>query len=355
MASRKQQKQRRRRAHEHTNRPKIEVPEAMLDDEMWLDQGRHYGLDLTDREQLLDAAAVGLTVLCWRNTRLEDVHAGVERDTRLERDGQDPQDPAVKKRERQARQQHRAALDAGWDDLATMDPDETRRLSRFLDGRKQGFGIPDDIMMRLNISTALDVRAALDEDLPGEVTDPGAVLAFDRRSTPEYVGGLVALLEDSDRELIVGGTSVTAAAVLGDTWGKYVEDVYEKIGPHIKYCDLLGARRAVWHIALSGVSYASAWFPNPWWGRAVDMLQRVVTGGPPSDAFHFADRATPAPPPADAFWDTLAERPALLNGPQCAWVGTTRLRAIIHQIRDSDRDEMQPRGEQLFGPFSALF
>jgi hypothetical protein len=121
--------------------------------------------------------AVGLTVLCWRNTALEDVHAGVERIQRLERLGKDPDDPDVKAEERRARREHRELLNANWNVLADVDPDKSARISVFLDGREQGFGIPDDIMMRLNISTALAVRDMLDNVLPDSVTEPGTEMA----------------------------------------------------------------------------------------------------------------------------------------------------------------------------------
>ena len=57
--------------------------------------------------------------------------------------------------------------------------------------------------------------------------------------------------------MTVGGASVTAAGILGHTWDEYTADVLSKITPHLKFCDLIGASRAVWQIALSGVSYAS--------------------------------------------------------------------------------------------------
>jgi len=85
----------------------------------------------------------------------------------------------------------------------------------FLDGREQGFGIPDDITMRLNISTALAVRDMLDDVLPDSVTEPGTEMAYDRRAVPDHVAALVELLQDPDRELTVGGSTVTASDVLG--------------------------------------------------------------------------------------------------------------------------------------------
>ncbi|SRR6266545_1843607 len=195
MANRKQRKARRRRAQLATRRSRAVVPEAWLSDHQWLAWTRDHGLDLTDRGQLLDAAAVGLSVLCWRNTSLEDVHAGQERFERLERDGSDLDDPAVLAEEKQARREHDRALYADWDALADVDGDESRRIGVLLDGREWGFGIPD-IMMRLNISTALDVREVLDYSLTEPVTEPGAELAYHRRGVPGHVVELLELLQD---------------------------------------------------------------------------------------------------------------------------------------------------------------
>ena len=47
--------------------------------------------------------------------------------------------------------------------------------------------MPDDIMMRLNISTALAVREMLEDLLPESVTEVGAELPYDRRSIPDHV------------------------------------------------------------------------------------------------------------------------------------------------------------------------
>ena len=210
-------------------------------------------------------------------------------------------------------------------------------------------------MMRLNISTALDVRDLLDETLPDSITEPGTVLGYHRRAAPDHVVGLVDLLQDPDRDLTVGGASVTAASILGDSWDEYTDDVMSKITPHVKFCDLIGARPGIWQIALSGVSYASEWYPNPWWARAVEVLRRAVADGRLADVFHFVDRATEIPPPVDTFWPTLLTRPAALNGPQCHWIQQTELGTHVRQIRDTDRDRLRPSGERKFGALSALF
>lgn len=300
---------------------------------------------------MLDTVAVGLTVLCWRNTCLEDVHAGVERMAHLQVSGKDPDDPVVRAAEERAEHEYFEALDDSWDVLAEADPDESARIGVLLDGRAEGFGIPDDVMMRLNISTTLDVRAVLDEVLPESITQAGTDLPYNRRTVPDHVTAVVDLLQDPDRELTVGGTSVAAADILGDSWGQYTEDVIRKVSSHVKFCDLIGARRALWYAGLSGALYASAWFPNPWWGRAVDLLYHAVADGRLAEAFYAPERMADVPVPDEAFWATLRTRPAELRGPQCNWVQRSRLRDFIGDVRDGDRACLGPLddADRFFG------
>jgi hypothetical protein len=342
MATSKQRKARRQQTRRRTPDTKRNPPDSVHSDDQWLAWGRDRGLDLTDRDQLLDGACVGLSVLCWRNTALEDVHAGVERAGRLQRRGQDAHDTAVAAAEDLARRAHRAALDVNLDVLDDVDPDERSRIGVLLQGRKRGFGIPDDIMMRLNISTARDVRAILDTALPDSVTVPGAELAYDRREVPAHVWMIVEALQNPDRELTVGGTRVAAGRVLGDSWDEYEHDVVDKISAHVRVCDLIGARRGLWHVALSGVTYASGWFPNPWWRRAVQALRGALLDNRLDEVFHRPDLMEEAPLPDEAFWEALATRPETLNGRQCRWTQKTRLGALLRQVQEADRQRLGP-------------
>jgi hypothetical protein len=231
-------------------------------------------------------------------------------------------------------------LDASWKVLSDVDPDESARIDVFLDGREQGFGIPDDIMMRLNISTAMDVRDMLDDELPDSVTEPGTEIVYDRRAVPDHIAALAELLQDPDRESTVGGSTVTVSEILGESWDEYIEDVMRKITTLVKATDLIGARRALWYAGLSGIIYASAWFPNPWWSRAVDLLRAAIADGRTGEVVYSPQRTADAPRPDDEFWQTLRSRPAELTGPQCAWVQGTRLGDLIETVRNSDRQRL---------------
>jgi hypothetical protein len=80
----------------------------------------------------------------------------------------------------------------------------------------------NDVMMRLNISTALDIREVLDETLPVSITEPDTELAYDRRYLPDYVMALVDLLQSPCRELTAGYVSspATSCAILGTSTPK---------------------------------------------------------------------------------------------------------------------------------------
>lgn len=336
MANQKQRKARRQRAAQAT-RPAARsvsaaLPEAFFSDEQWLAWGCDRGLDLSNRDQLLDSASVGLTVLCWRNTVLEDVHAGGEREDRIGDEAS----------EREARRAHRLKLDRDIKIIRQADPDEHARMRVLLDGRAQGFGIPDDVMMRLNVSTARDVREVLAETLPSAVTEVGTELAYRCSEAPDHVTTLVGLLQDPNRELTVGGSRVTARAILGASWDEYRDDVIRKITTHLTFCDTIGARRALWHVALSGTIYATEWFPSPWWRAAVRMLRHGSTGADDIGIDRMPQATDDRCPFGDDFWDGLMNEPETLNAQECLWVQGSRLGNVIREIQEAERQRLGP-------------
>jgi hypothetical protein len=135
---------------------------------------------------------------------------------------------------------------------------------------------------------------------------------------------------------------VSAGDVLGDSWGQYTEDVLDKISIHVRLCDVLGTQRALWYTALSGILYASAWFPNPWWTRAVGRLHRAFDGNRVDEVYNNPPPMANVALPDETFWATLAQNPATLTGPQCLWTQGTRIRDHIAAVRETDRQQYGP-------------
>ena len=368
MATKKQRARRKSHARAHhpaaRSRPtrgqaEAAVRERFTDDAL-LGFGADLGIDLTDRGQLLDAAAVGLTVLCWRNTSLEDVHAGVEAAEDL--DAQLAAAPSEELREEVRRTAEtekrsvRTALSDGLDSYEhAADPAEVQRINMLLAYRERGFGIPDDVMLRLNVSTVRSVREVLDAALPHSIGTPGVELPYPPDSAPEHVRELVAVLTDAERTMTVGAATVTAGDVLGRTWDQYADDAMTKVGPHLRFADLLGTRRAVWHIALSGRSYARRWFPQRAWQPAVEHIRDALVHGRMEDAVR--DTTRWQPDAADEpFWYALSTAPERLNGRQARWVMyDCRLDDALSAVRLRHVDELGGETPARFSSFMAHF
>jgi hypothetical protein len=108
---------------------------------------------------------------------------------------------------------------------------------------------------------------------------------------------------------------------------------------------------------MSGILYASAWFPNPWWTRAVELMRTALRdNNRTAEVFYSPERAAKVPEPSKSFWESLLTNPAELNGPQCSWVQRTRLHDFIHTVRDSDRQRLSPLDDdQRFPGLAAMF
>lgn len=325
VATRKQRKVKLRRA-QHASRPRQgtgPVSEgsanlaALLTDERLLGWGRAEGLDLTNRAQLLDAVAVGITILLWRNTELENIHAGVELKTADTADVDAVTD------------QLDAALEAdvaGYRGVA--DPAEAARLKLLLEHRRvYGAGIPDDVMMRCNASTARTVRAVLDDVLPAAATVSGATLSYPRDGLPVFLTAPLAALLNRDRLMTVGPVTVTASELLGERgWAVYDDDVYDKLARPAAFADAAGARAALWHIALSGATYGDGWWPAAHWAAAVADVRAALAAEDVDlvDSEPGSGRLRPNPDD-DAFWAALTDEPERLNAAQARWVIGSRL------------------------------
>lgn len=314
--------------------------ESLVTDERLLRWLRAAGVDLTVRDQLLDTAAVGLSVILWRNTALEDIHAGRERYDAVharEEAGASGEDVEQMFAEaKAAARAQRADLDAGLETYADVADDRERaRLALLIDQRRCGAGIPDDVMMRINVSTARQVRAVLDEQLPQSAAEPGGVLPYTRGGVPDFLFGVYAAVIDPDRPMTVGPAVITVGALLGERGtDEFRSSVLEKMGPLLAGADQLGARRLLWLVTLTGAGYAGGWWPSPAWPAAVADLRKALVAGEIERVMHqgSGDRWSPIPDD-EAFWSALAHNPEALNGRQAHWVIGSRLRDRIREHR----------------------
>lgn len=369
MGSAKQRKAKAARARAHqgggspndTDRSKLE---ALLTDEQLLAWGRDLGVELTERSDLLDSAAVGLTVVCWRNTVLEDIHAGGERRHRVDEALHIATDAATVAAAEAAYEEElqefydRLDADIG-SYISVADPAEAVRIGTLLTGRARGFGIPDDIMLRLNASTASQVRAALDATLDEAAIQPGAEMPYPRSRVPDYVSAVYGLLNGSGRPLTVGSSTLAAGELFGPAaWDRYLVDLDRKLAQPVHFCDLVGARRALWYTALSGASYAPHWFPAPAWAKGVASLSAALAAGDFDRVVwdgRYAPPATWAPAADDPFWATLSSSPGRLNGRQAQWIiDFSRLRDHLHDAREADRRRLGPLDTGRFSGIMAM-
>jgi hypothetical protein len=228
------------------------------------------GLRLSDEEELVGVAAIGLTGRLWRNTPIEDLHAGASAASRLEADIQaaglsEARATSVRDAWR-ARREARGQADAA--EMACLSqhpfPDETTRLDHVLADVRAGAGIPDDVMFRLNASTCSDVRSIVRALLADPPSDDG------------WVTELVADIWHPDRQLRVGDAQWWVGDLfdgLGLEWDDagidLPEEIYRSASTLSGLHDLVGFDALIRFLALYGASGASGWAGTPWWPRTV--------------------------------------------------------------------------------------
>jgi hypothetical protein len=273
-------------------------------------RGVALGVDLCDADQLIDAAAVGLTIMLWRNTLLEDLHAG---------DGSTPR----------------------WDttlaDLEALevaaDPDEGDRLIAVVAGAGVGEGIPDDVMLRANCSTVDDVRAALTATFDPSWVSPSAPIPAAPGDVPAFLVAALTALVDPDRTVRVGCAEVATAELFGSWWQTHADEVQGECAvPLLRCADSAGVRAALWATAVSGASYGAGWFPNRPWIDAVDRLE-LLADHDESTALHALDGPHRGAWRTGGFFEALRSEPWRLNGRQAAWVCRSRLRFLMVERR----------------------
>lgn len=227
---------------------------------------RSFGADAPDDGSL---AAIGLTVALWRNSVVEDLHAGGDPDQRAA-------DDELRRRE-------------GWAPVT--------RTS----------GIPDEVMLQLNVSAFRQLRSLLrtngldPEALGRRLCDPRRMLTLGP-VTVEF-GELFSPVRE---ELIWNGDGCLSRQS-------------DKLAVTLK----MVGRETLWQASeLFAASYASHWFATPWWTLAVD---RAVAAG-----------AIPASLEVDA----LEKRPDRLDSDGASWLSwNLDFRALLEEAkRDWQRE-----------------
>lgn len=265
----------------------VSVMGPLLADDRLLAAGRAMGVDLTDRGQLVAAGAVGLTVALWRNTVVEEIHAGA------------------------------------------------------VDG---GFRPRDVDMLRMNASTCDDVAEVLDAVLPEDITSPGTHGPVPDRPVPEHLMAVIDLLSEPDRLLTIGPSIVTAGEVLGEQWPVLVEDQLRKLNVTLAVADGFGSRTSLWFSALSGAGYAGTWWPLPYFADGVARLRTLVASGDPAVWNPEVPSTLWAPTAADErFWDVLTSEPYLLDDEQARWVLRSLLGDHVRAAREAARETLGGR------------
>jgi hypothetical protein len=194
-------------------------------------------------------ASIGLTVALWRNSVVEDLHAGGDPGRRAD-------DDELRRRE-------------GWAPVT--------RTS----------GIPDEVMLQLNVSTFRQLRSLLRS----------------RGLDPDALGRRLC---DPRRVLTLGPVTVEFGELFAPVWDELIWDadgcLSRQPGKLAVTLEMVG-RETLWQgCELFAASYASHWFGTPWWTQAVDRA--VTTGAIPTTL----DVAA------------LKERPDRLDADEAAWL-----------------------------------
>jgi hypothetical protein len=276
---------------------------------------RACGLHLETPAELAAMASIGLAVRLWRNTELEQMHDGSIGRVWFERLQAALDDDSLER----AWERWRSAVDRHWEGVAAQmelleafpDASELPRLEIVRAGMRIGYGIPDDVMFRMNAAT-VTFLVPLVEDLLAKPPVDG-----------DWAADLAFAVWDPEREIEIGEGKWSVLDLhdaLGlDAWAEELPTAVEEAVHRLAVLhDLAGFESAVRVAALTAAGYAPAWAGTPWWPRTVELM--------------VAHQSETDRPFAAADAERLASAPATVSGP-CA-----RRRVEMHWSTAFERD-----------------
>jgi hypothetical protein len=204
-----------------------------------------FGVKPADHDALVGGAALFWMNAHWRNnTIVEWLHGGAD----LEPELREEYDLPTFKNE--------AEFDAAGPGLADLFDgdnllDETERLEHAQLGMQLGFGLADDVMMRLSV------------ELTGSV---GSVLA---NMSDDAVKDAAWLFASPDQEIQLGHWVTTAGAFYGPRWPQLAEELENHAGALVYEADRYGIERVFRRWGFFGLLQCREKFGTPWWKDTV--------------------------------------------------------------------------------------
>ena len=303
------------------------VLDGLLTRERLMAWGADLGADLDDPAELHACVAVGLTTLLWRNTHLENIHTGVEW-----RENVEALANTLPLAEQEEFHKIRGSEEAAWhENLYNLGLiSDVAQVDYLIDGREHGHAIPDSIMMRLNCSTAGDLRAILTA-----MDDPHAEASgahqSDKPDFPLWLYETALAVANPDRELIIGKALMTAGQLIGPIgWELFEADLNAKVNRAIGIGRVIGSERLMLYVAVSALSYSNTNWPLPYWVDGIDILHGHVLAESLAAVYHDSREAALFPT-AEDFWARVTYEPASLHSEEVAWLFKTR---VHNYVRD---------------------
>jgi hypothetical protein len=222
-----------------------EKNDRTLDEFLTASLAWRFGVTPDDHEALVGGAALFWMNSHWRNhTIVESLHGGAELGPDLRGSHDLPEF---------ANEEEFHAAGPGLRDTFDGDTllDERGRLEHEQLGMRLGFGLADDIMMRLSVDLTGSVGSVLDGTSHDAVRDAARLFA------------------SPAREILVGDRTTTAVELYGPWWPELAEELDRHTGALVHEADRYGIDRTFRRWAYFGLLQCPTKYGTPWWQDTV--------------------------------------------------------------------------------------